>query len=155
MYALKSGWRLQGDIEWDSDIERTNQSSLNLRYHGDNNHLLNIGYRQRNDDSEDRLEQTDISAVFPVSDHWSVISRWNHDLIRDRIVEAFAGLEYQSCCWAVRVIGRHWINEDDITASDGVDEKDAIYIQFLLKGLGDIGSSTEQLFSDSIPGYQD
>lgn len=154
MYALKSGWRLQGDIEFDTDINRTNQSSLNLRYHGDNKHIFNIGYRVRNDDRE-RIEQTDISAVFPVSNHWSVVSRWNHDLIRDRIVEAFAGLEYQSCCWAVRVIGRRWINDDDITASDGVDEKDAIYIQFELKGLGQIGDSTERLFSDSIPGYQE
>ena len=153
MYALKSGWRLQGDIEWDPDLSSTNQSSLNLRYHGDNQHILNIGYRVRNDGSE-RLEQTDISAAFPVSKHWSVVSRWNHDLIRDRLVEAFAGFEYQSCCWAVRVIGRRWINDDDINASDGVDEKNAIYIQFELKGLGKIGDSTERLFSDSIPGYQ-
>lgn len=154
MYALHSGWRLQGDIEWDPDIERTNQSSVYLRYHGDNRHLFNIGYRIRNDDRE-QLEQTDVSLVMPVSDHWSFISRWNQDLIHDRIIEAFAGLEYQSCCWAVRVVGRRWINDDDLSAVDEVQEKDALYIQFILKGLGNIGDSTERLFSDSIPGYQE
>ncbi|MEZ5524834.1 MAG: LPS-assembly protein LptD [Pseudomonadales bacterium] len=154
MFALKSGWRIQGDIEWDPDIERTNQSSLYLRYHGDNSHLFNIGYRRRNDDRQ-RLEQTDLSFVWPVADQWSLISRWNHDLINDRVVEAFAGVEYQSCCWAVRLVGRHWINNDDITDSEGIEEKDAIYIQFIFKGLGDIGDSIESLFSDSIPGYQE
>ncbi|EGG98376.1 hypothetical protein imdm_97 [gamma proteobacterium IMCC2047] len=55
----------------------------------------------------------------------------------------------------MRVVGRQWINDDDITKSDGVDEKNAIYIQFLLKGLGNIGDSMEKLFSDSIQGYQE
>jgi len=152
MYAFNSGWRIQGDIEWDSD--NTDQSSLNLRYHGDNRHLVNIGYRIRND-GRDHIEQTDLSTIWPVSDRWSFISRWNHDLIRDRLIEAFAGVEYQSCCWAVRVVGRRWINDDDITKKDGVDEKSALYVQFLLKGLGNIGDSMEKLFSDSIQGYQE
>jgi len=155
MYAFNSGWRVQGDIEWDDDNSNTTQSSLYFRYHGDNQHLVNIGYRVRNDGSSERIEQTDLSTVWPISDRWSFISRWNHDLIHDRIIEAFAGLEYQSCCWAVRVVGRQWINDDDITKSDGVDEKNAIYIQFLLKGLGNIGDSMEKLFSDSIQGYQE
>lgn len=155
MYAFKSGWRVQGDIEWDDDNSNTMQSSLFLRYHGDNQHLVNIGYRVRNDGRSERIEQTDLSTIWPISDRWSFISRWNHDLIHDRIIEAFAGVEYQSCCWAVRVVGRQWINDDDITKSDGVDEKNAIYIQFLLKGLGNIGDSMEKLFSDSILGYQE
>jgi len=154
MYAFNSSWRMQGDIEWDNDNNNTTQSSLYFRYHGDKQHLVNIGYRVRNDGSE-RIEQTDLSTIWPISDRWSFISRWNHDLIRDRIIEAFAGVEYQSCCWAVRVVGRQWINDDDITANDGVDEKNAIYIQFLLKGLGNIGDSMESLFSDSIRGYQE
>ena len=154
MYAWNPYWRLQGDIEWDPDISRTNQSSLYMRYHGDNRHLFNIGYRIRNDNRE-QLEQTDISLVWPISQQWSFISRWNQDLIHDRIVEAFAGLEYQSCCWAVRVVGRRWINDDDLTSNTNVEEKDAIYIQFILKGLGNIGDSTEQLYRDSIPGYQE
>jgi len=154
MFALHSGWQLQGDIEWDPDIERTNQSSLYLRYHGDNRHLFNIGYRYRNDDRE-QLEQSDVSLIWPIGDHWSFISRWNQDLIHDRIVEAFAGIEYQSCCWAVRVLGRRWVNDNDLSAIDKVNEKEAIYIQFQLTGLGNIGDSMERLFRDSIPGYQE
>jgi len=153
MYAFNSDWRVQGDLEWDSDIQRTNQSSIYMRYRGDNRHLFNVGYRIRNDNRE-QLEQSDVSLVWPVTQHWSFISRWNQDLINDRVVEAFAGLEYQSCCWAVRVVGRRWVNDDDLSAADKVKEKDAIYIQFVLKGLGNIGDSTEQLYRDSIPGYQ-
>lgn len=152
-FALRSGWRLLGDIEWDPDLERTNESSLNLRYSSDSNHIFNIGYRIRAD--RQQLEQSDFSLVWPLSDRWRIFTRWNQDLIRDRIVEALAGLEYQSCCWNIRIAARRWINDDDLFRADEVEEKDGIYIQFQLKGLAGIGQSLEGILKNSIPGYQE
>ena len=153
MYALQSGWRLRGDIEWDSDTERTNESSIALRYHTDNRHIFNLGYRVRND--RQKLEQTDISLIWPLSDRWLFFTRWNQDLINDRIIEGLAGLEYSSCCWSIRIAARRWINDDDIFRIDEVEEKDGIYIQFQLKGLAGIGQSLDGILSNSIPGYQE
>lgn len=153
MYALQSGWRFLGDIAWDPALERTNDGSLGLRYHGQDNRIFNLGYRVRND--RRKLEQTDISAMWPISPQWRIIARWNQDLIRDRVVEALAGLEYQSCCWSIRLAARRWVNDADIFSADKVEQKDGIYLQIQLKGLAGIGQSLEGLLQDSIIGYQE
>ncbi len=153
IYALQSGWRFLGDIEWDPELEKTNESSLSLRYKGKQNRIFNIGYRLRND--RRKLEQTDISGMWPVSSQWNIIARWNQDLIHDRIIEALVGIEYQSCCWSMRLAARRWINDDDIFSADKVEEKDGIYFQIQLKGLAGIGQSLEGLLKDSIMGYQE
>jgi len=157
MYAFTSNWRLQGDIEWDPSSKHTNQSSLNLRYHSDNDHIVNIGYRARNPDNGlQRLEQADISTIWPLDNHWRVISRWNHDLNLNRVVEAFAGFEYKSCCWAVRILGHRLLKKEDITINnpngDGVEKKNTLFIEFELNGLGRSNKRTDSLFKD-IPGY--
>ncbi len=153
MFALQSGWRLFGDIEWDPDLEQTNESSINLRYRSDNQHIFNIGYRVRSD--RQKLEQTDISLVWPLGDRWSIFTRWNQDIIHDRLVEGLAGFEYQSCCWSIRIAARRWINDDDIFVANEVEEKDGIYIQFQLKGLAGFGQSLEGILRNSIQGYQE
>ena len=153
LYALKSGWQLDGDIIWDPETSQTNESSINLSYHGDAKHIFNIGYRVRQD--RDQIEQTDVSLIWPVSNQWAMFTRWNHDLIQKRIIEALAGVEYQNCCLRIRVAARRWINSTDITATDGVSEKDAIYIQLQLKGLAGIGESLEGILSNSITGYEE
>ena len=152
-FALKSGWRITGDIEWDQEQERTNESSLSLRYRRDNNHIFNMGYRVRKD--RQRIEQSDVSLIWPLSDRWRVIARWNQDLINNRVVEALAGLEYQSCCWSVKVAARRWINDSDIVVVGDIEEKEGVYIQFELKGLAGIGSSLESLLTKSITGYRE
>ena len=152
-YALRSGWRFYGDIEWDPELERTNESSIGLRYHSNNQHIFNLGYRVRND--RQKLEQTDFSLIWPLSDRWQIFTRWNQDLIHDRIIEALAGIEYSSCCWSIRIAARRWINDDDLFLANEVEEKDGIYIQFQLKGLAGLGQSLEGILSNSIPGYRE
>ncbi len=153
LYAISPAWKLGGDIIWDPELSRTNESSINLGYRGDSDHIFNIGYRVRKD--RDRIEQTDVSLIWPLSSQWSMFTRWNQDLIKNRIVEALAGVEYQNCCLSVRFAARRWINNTDPLAADGVSEKDAIYIQVQLKGLAGIGQSLEGVISNSIPGYEE
>ena len=93
--------------------------------------------------------------MWPISPQWRIIARWNQDLIRDRVVEALAGLEYQSCCWSIRLAARRWVNDADIFSADKVEEKDGMYLQIQLKGLAGIGQSLEGLLQDSIIGYQE
>ena len=165
---LSSGWHLFGDIEWDPNENRTNESSVRIRYASDNRRIFNIGYRVRNNqlrfapgtnpniNNRQRLEQTDISFIWPVSNHWSLIGRWNQDIINDQNIETLAGIQYESCCWVTRLVGRRWINDDDANLLDpnNVDEKDAIYLQIQFKGLGGLGSSLDGILDDSIPSYR-
>ena len=110
-----------------------------------------------NINNRNRLEQTDISFIWPVSNHWSLIGRWNQDIINDQNIETLAGIQYESCCWVTRLVGRRWINDDDanLLNPDDVDEKDAIYLQIQFKGLGGLGSNLDSILDDSIPNYRE
>lgn len=152
-YALQSGWRFYGGIEWDPDLERTNESNLGIRYHGDNSHIFNLGYRVRQD--RQKIEQVDFSLIWPITERLKLFTRWNQDLIHDRVIEALAGIEFSSCCWSVRIAARRWINDDDNFILNEVEEKDGIYLQFQLKGLGGLGQSLDGLLSNSISGYRE
>jgi LPS-assembly protein len=137
-------WTLNGEIQWDPDSDSNNLSSIQARYRGANGSILNLGHRYRRDD----IEQVDMSAYLPLSQRWSVVGRWYRSLRDSRTLEALAGVEYQSCCWATRLVARNYVNDVDD------DERNlAILLQIELKGLGSFGQKSDSLLSNSIIGY--
>ena len=54
--------------------------------------LLNLSYRYR----RDILKQTDVSFLWPLTQTWHVIGRWNYSLDDDQTLEALAGLPGRS-----------------------------------------------------------
>ena len=66
----------------------------------------------------------------------------------DETVQAFAGIEYDTCCWRVRLIGQQLltdVNDDPVNS---------VLVQFQLKGLGGWGSADDEFLEDNIAGYQ-
>ena len=64
-----------------------------------------------------------------------MLGRWQQDLVGKEALDLIAGLEYENCCWQVRTIYRQWI-----TADDDLRRKEGLFLQFVLKGLGGIGT---------------
>ena len=91
----------------------------------------------------------DASFKLQLTASWSVLGRWYHSLPDDRLLEAFAGFEYESCCWMFRTLVREYIVND----SDETDN--SIYLQLALKGLGNIGSDPGSLLESGILGYRE
>jgi len=110
---------------------------------------LNISHRYRRDDVTelDGLEQVDVSGRMPFYKNWSVVGRFYRSLKDTRTLESLAGIEYQSCCWATRLVVRDYVaNVED-------DRNLAIFLQLELKGLGTFGQKSEDLLEKSILGY--
>ena len=62
-------------------------------------------------------------------------------------LEALAGVEYESCCYAIRLLGRHYVRNVE-------GERDnALYLEIELKGLGNLGRHSEDLLRRAIVGY--
>ena len=60
------------------------------------------------------------------------------------------GLEYDSCCWALRAAApRRYISDD------GEDHDNAFYLQFVLKGLAPVGQDYGTVLESAILGYRD
>lgn len=130
-------------VLWDPEDRQTTRSAIQFQYRPDPRKVLNIGYRNR----RDRLDQADISFAWPVTDRVRVFGRWNHSLRDEETLDRFAGLEYESCCWAIRLTTRRYIfnREGDADRS--------FMIQLELKGLGGVGNPVQSLFEEGIMGY--
>ncbi|WP_251358180.1 LPS-assembly protein LptD [Kangiella sp. TOML190] len=161
----KVNWRwtddleIKGGIEWDDREERTQRGLLMLSYQPKPNHILNLGHRvRRNFDRQ--LEDIELAAAWPISENWRILGRYSRDLAENRTNESFFGLEYESCCWAVRVVSRRYLNiqldsQGDLLASQGDLHNSGVFVQFVLKGIGSLRGSTTQFLEESIYGYQD
>ena len=50
----------------------------------------------------DLLEQVDVSAAWPISRKWRGFARWVYSIDEQKTLDQFVGVEYSSCCWAIR-----------------------------------------------------
>jgi LPS-assembly protein len=140
---LTSEWSTRGEFRFNPDHDRIDLGSAELRYRGNEGGLLNINYRFR----REVLEQIDVSGRYPITENWNLVGRWYQSLRDHRLLEALGGVEYDSCCWAIRVVGRSYI-----TNIEG-DTNNSILVQLELKGLGNVGQNVESLLRQSVPGY--
>jgi len=128
--------------QYDTDDNETQRGTAFMRYK-DKGRIVNLAYRFR----RDFIEQTDASVVWPLTRQLNGIARFNYSLARNRTIDAFAGLEYESCCYVVRAIGRQFLSD-----LDG-DENNAFLIQLELKGLTSLGDRVKDFLGKGILGY--
>lgn len=149
--SLMANWQLSSTIIWNPHENEVDEGAAALQYRRDNRHIVNFGYRWR---LRDDIEQTDFSVYWPISQHYSVIGRWNYDLGSGRTVEAFGGIEYNDCCWQLRLMGRRFLDSPAGRDLDAVDADDGIFLQIVFKGLAGFGTKVESVLERGIRGYR-
>ncbi len=154
-WQVGSRWYLHNDIQIATKTDKVERSSTSIEYRRDEKSLLQLSHRYIRQLSGEEIDQVGILASWPITDtlHW--VGRTYRDLSLDRSVETFFGLQYESCCWALRLVGqRHLSNR---VAADGVraaDEYDSgISLQFIFKGMGSSKSSRNML-EEGMFGYR-
>ena len=165
VFHLGDNWRVNSDLQWDEDTGEAIDGSFRLRYQRDNDHLFNLAYRFRRllntpnfnpqASIDRRIRQTDISAVWPLTVNWKLLGRWNYDHSNSRNLETFAGIEWSNCCATIRVIGREWVDDDELFLPN-IEPNRGIFVQFTLNGLGNLtGGGLSSLLSDGIQGFRE
>jgi len=147
--GLGRDWFGRANLQWDPDDERTVRGSVLLSYRPSDGRLVNLAHRVVNTGSLAETEQIDLSALWPIGDTWRLAGRWNYSLDQNVSIESLVGLEYDSCCWALRFAARRFI------AGDELDHETSAYLQLVLKGLAPVGQNYGALLEDSILGYRD
>jgi LPS-assembly protein len=136
-------WSISTGMQWNPYANQTERAEVRLRYQPESRSVLNLGYRFQND----RLEQAEASAAWPVTDHWRLFGRVVYSLRESQSIEQFAGFEYDSCCWNIRAVARDYV-------SRRTGERDrSIYMQLELKGLSSVGQAVDAFFENAIRGY--
>ena len=147
--ATSFNWKpnLRFNVRLDANFDHEDFSNTNnnvaIRYQEDIDRIISLSYRY----AEDVREQSTASFMWPVSDDWSALGVWQYDWLNQDAVDIAFGLEYESCCWKTRVMTRRWLQSDDT-------KDNAIYLQFVLKGLGSFGGNGGSSFVEKITGFE-
>ena len=129
--------------QWGTGVSNTTKSEARLQYRPASNKILNFAYRFR----RDSLEQGDVSWSWPVARRWNFVGRYNFSFRDDEVLEQFFGLEYESCCWGLRLVSRRHISTRDGTRDS------SFGLQLVLKGMTSVGTAADKLLERGILGY--
>ena len=143
-------WQLSGTLIWDQADNRVDEGAGVLSYRSGGRRILNMAYRNR---IQDDIDQTDISLHWPLGDNYALMARWNYDLAGGRTIEGMGGLEYNDCCWRIRLLARRYLDHAAARSLAHVDSDSGVFLQLLFKGLGGLGGRMDSLLERSIRGY--
>ncbi|WP_064748884.1 LPS assembly protein LptD [Lysobacter firmicutimachus] len=149
-------WTINATYQWDPRLRSEDVASLRARYLFGNSGVVNFAYRYRRNlaalpdarrEDRDQYEQADFSFLYPINDNWSVVGRYYYSIKDKRPLEQIAGVQWESCCLAVRAIARRYQRNrsEDLNSS--------FQVEFELKGLGSAGQNTERVLRRAILGY--
>jgi LPS-assembly protein len=142
--SLPGRWQLGVAQQYDPESDHTQLSAVRIQRMFGERGVANLTYRYR----RGQLEQLDGSTALPINDRVRLIARWNYSLFDERTLEALGGLEFDSCCYAFRILGRHYVrNVEGDTAN-------ALFFELELKGLGSLGRRSEDFLRRAILGYR-
>ena len=142
-WAPSDRWNIGASYQWDPKLRRETLASVRGRYLLPDDGIVNIAYRYR----RGLIEQTDFSFLYPINDAWSVVGRYYYSIFDHKPLETIAGVQWDSCCIAVRLVGRRYVHNREGDLSNG------LMLEIELKGLGSAGQDTRKTLRRAILGY--
>ena len=138
----------------------TDEARFRLQYKSDRDHIANLDYSYRADD----YEQIEMSAYWKIAPQWRALAHWYYSIYdnetayidpaktRDSYtLDSKIGVEYDSCCYALRfIVGRE---QDNYYA----DADNYVMLQVQFKGLGSLSQSlagSGHNLEEDIPGFE-
>jgi len=139
-FILRLSNRLNARIatQYDWQNSQFDVAVLGATYTARSGLRLGAEYRYR----RGTVDQFDIRYYQPINESWRVLGRVNYSMLDNDLLSAEAGFEYDSCCWGIRFIAKRFLRNRE------GDHRDAIYVELVLKGLGNFGRRTAPLFYD-------
>ena len=137
-------WDFEAGYQFNSTTSKTDQGNFRLHAEPLDALVFNLDYRYQR---QSALDQGGASFGWKINPRWNLLGRAIYSFEDDVFVDQFAGVEYETCCWGVRLIARQQVSRD-------IDEDNvSIGIQFVLKGLTEVGNSVSSQFESGILGY--
>ena len=154
-FRLSSRWFTHSQLQLSTKVDKVERSSVALEYRRDAQSLVQLSHRYVRNLSQETINQLGLSAAWPINEQWRWVGRWYKDRTLSRTIEAYAGLQYESCCWAVKIIAqRHLANRYSMNGTQDINEFDSgVAVQFSFKGISSNRRSTSML-QDGMFGYR-
>ncbi|MEP0355929.1 MAG: LPS assembly protein LptD [Paraglaciecola sp.] len=122
-WQMGSKWYAHTLAQVSSITDKVERSSISLEYQLSENKLLQINHRFVRNLSSEKIDQIGITATWPISKNWQWIGRWYHDRTLNRTVEAYNGVQFNSCCWTISFVAERYLsNSFDNTGLQSTDD---------------------------------
>lgn len=142
-WAPTDRWNFGASYQWNPTEREKDLVSVRGRYLLPDDGIVNLSYRFRRDVSE----QADFSFLYPINPTWSVVGRHYYSILDSKPLEQILGVQWDSCCIAVRLVGRRYVQNREGDLSRG------FMLEIELKGLGSAGQDTRKTLRRAILGY--
>jgi len=139
---LKTSWIIDAFWQYNTDNSNSVRSTISGRYNPEPGKVLNLSYSYR----QDSIDQSDVSAQWPLGKGWYGIGRANYSFRESRIIETIGGLEYDAGCWQARSVIQR-------VSTATAQANYALFFQLELGGLASIGANPLKVIQRNIPGY--
>jgi len=148
-YMINDRWTMGATYQWNPNYRQEDLASFRTRYLLSNDGIVNLSYRYRRNtsDNTDQLKQVDFSFLYPINPTWSVVGRYYYSLLDNSPLEIIGGVQWDSCCLAVRALARRYVRNREGEMNN------SLQLEFVLKGLGSAGQDTERTLRRAILGY--
>jgi LPS-assembly protein len=154
-WQVNRRWALHSDVQVGTDSNKIERSSFSTEYQIAPNKLIQVNHRYVRELSNEKIDQFGISASWPINQNWHWVGRYYRDFERSRSTESFMGIEYESCCWALRLtVQRHLATRFNNNGVRDVNEFDSgVALQFVFKGMGSPSNKVDML-QQGLFGYR-
>ena len=162
-YNVNPSWSFAANTIWNPVSKQMDNASLSLHYSPVAQHIINLGYSYARGGDPlsgvvatspmNNLKVTDLSVAWPIVHDVSAVGRWSQNWNHAHLQNMIYGLQYDTCCWAVRMVAERAFIGIDPNNNNQLSYTNNFYIQFALKGLGNIGSENTGKMLSSIAGY--
>tara|TARA_R110002012_G_scaffold11866_1_gene53068 strand:+ start:33 stop:2483 length:2451 start_codon:yes stop_codon:yes gene_type:complete len=165
-WQINDRWSTGYEWLYDDHLERTERSSVDVRYRHPEGHVVNLGYRWEIEGFDPGVvpgddgfrnynrEEWDMSFAWKASPNIDLIGRYLHDQTNERSLEQLAGVQWNNCCYGLQVVWREWVDDNDTAYIDDDFNDRGIFLRFVFRGLGGVGKDADSYFDQAIPGYR-
>jgi LPS-assembly protein len=154
-WTIGRKWSAYSDIQVSTQTDKVERSSFGLEYRRTQDKMIQLNHRYVRDLSGEKINQLGLTASWPLAQNWSWVGRWYRDMDRNRTIESYTGVQYESCCWAIRVVAQRELtshyDDDGVQSTDYFDS--GFSVQFVFKGIGSDSAASDML-EDGLFGYQ-
>ncbi|MFK5986890.1 MAG: LPS assembly protein LptD [Pseudomonadota bacterium] len=142
-------WNTSFSMMYNPHQNEIDTSTFRLQYKSDSFHIVNFDYSYKNDASiSENYDQLDLSSYWKIAPQWHALARWNYSLQDDFTLESMLGFEYDSCCYAMRLV----LSREQAYLNDEADNRIMLQMQF--KGLASVGNISDTTLRNDIPGFE-
>ncbi|WP_163332657.1 LPS assembly protein LptD [Enterobacter bugandensis] len=166
-WRMTNRWGLRGGVQYDTRLDNIATSSAAIEYRRDEDRMVQLTYRYASpeyiqatlpsyagaEQYKDGISQVGGAASWPIADRWSIVGAYYFDTNANKPADQMVGLQYNSCCYALRVGYERKLNGWN-TVNNQSKYDNVIGFNVELRGLSsNYGLGTHQMLRSNILPY--